>query len=374
MAAELALGEWAAPLGHQELVRGLWRAAAAGRLPHALMFVGPRGTGKFRAARWFTLGLFCERGIPLDGADPCGACGPCKRVISASHLDVFTVDLLEQPADERPDELKIGRFVRRERDSDWSGPTVDEFLALRAAEGGWRVVLVREMERANVAAQNSILKMLEEPAPRVLWLLECSRQGELLPTIPSRCIQVHFEALGTAEVERVLSLRGVEREHAPALARWSRGAPGEALRALAQREWEMRALLVEVLRGSAPPLLAAAAIWELEGAFEGKGAKAVERARLRTALDLVLGLLGDLLRWRAGAARESLLHADALEGELPSVARSEAALLRALGQVLELRRDVESNIDPPLLLDRALLALAPPAPATATPSWRPITR
>ena len=353
---------WLEPLGHGAAVRGLWRAARAGRLPHALLFTGPAGIGKFRAARWFTLGLFCERGLPQEQGAPCGECGPCKRVKSASHLDVFAVDLLETPADERPEELKIGRFVRRERDSDWDGATVDEFLSLRAAEGGWRVVLVREMERANVAAQNSILKMLEEPAPNVLWILECSRKNDLLPTIASRCVQVQFERLGLETVSAWLGQRGVPGERAALLARWSRGSPGEALRALSQREWELRGLLIEALRGGAPPLVAAAAAWELDGTFEGKTAKAIERARARMALDLALACLRDLSLAREGTALAELSHADLVALDLP-VARSSATLRAALETVLALRRDVESNIDPPLLLDRAFLALAPRAAA-----------
>jgi DNA polymerase-3 subunit delta' len=61
---------WGKPLGHEAAVRGLWRAAASGRLPHALLFLGPPGIGKFRAAHWLMLGLYCERGIPEVGAEP----------------------------------------------------------------------------------------------------------------------------------------------------------------------------------------------------------------------------------------------------------------------------------------------------------------
>jgi len=362
--SELQRADWGEPLGHAATVRGLWQAARAARLPHALLFSGPAGIGKYRAARWFTLGLYCERGVPSKDGAPCLACAPCKRVTSGSHLDVFAVDLLETPADERPEELKIGRFVRRERDSDWDGRTVDEFLALRAAEGGWRVVLVREMERANVAAQNSILKMLEEPAPNVLWILECSRKNDLLPTIASRCVQVHFERLPVETVSDTLERRGVARERARALARWSRGSPGEALRALAQREWELRELLVQALRGAVPPLVSAAAVWELDGTFEGKTAKAIERARARTTLDLALGCLRDVLLAREGTPLAELSHGDLAALELP-VARSGATLRAAIDGLLALRRDVESNIDPPLLLDSAFLALAPSAAACA---------
>ncbi|MCY3003812.1 MAG: hypothetical protein NTV21_18600, partial [Planctomycetota bacterium] len=116
-----------------------------------------------------------------------------------------------------------------------------------------------------------------------------------------------------------------------------------------------------------PPLVAAAAAWELDGTFEGKTAKAIERARLRTVLDLALAIVRDLIRARAGLSHAELAHGDlaARAGEF-QVARSDATLGAALDTLLALRRDVESNIDPPLLLDRAFLALAPaPRPQAA---------
>ena len=95
---------------------------------------------------------------------------------------------------------------------------------------------------------------------------------------------------------------------------------------------------------------------------EGKTAKAIERARARTVLDLTLTCLRDLLLAREGTPLAGIPHADLAALDLP-VARSGATLRAAIDSVLALRRDVESNIDPPLLLDRAFLALAPRAAA-----------
>ena len=75
-------------IGHELVLEGLWRAARAKRLAHALCFVGPEGVGKFLSAERLALGLVCARGI---GA-PCGTCGPCKRAQSDSHPDIFVID------------------------------------------------------------------------------------------------------------------------------------------------------------------------------------------------------------------------------------------------------------------------------------------
>jgi hypothetical protein len=200
----------------------------------------------------------------------------------------------------------------------------------------------------------------------VLWILECSSTADLLPTVRSRCIAIAFGRLETASVLELLRAREVPTEVAASLARWSRGSPGEALRAFAQRAWETRALLVEVVNGRATPWTAAAAIWQLEGEFDGKTPKAVERARLRAALDLALAVLADVARARAGSPADQLAHGDLAGAALDFAGlRGSAALERALDALLELRRDLEANVDPPALLDRALLALAPPRPIAA---------
>ena len=87
------------PVGHAGAVRSLWHAAEVGRLPHALCFEGPEGIGKFRAALWFAAGLLCSEGP----GEPCGACGPCKRVSSGgaggNHPDLLVIDPIEELAE-----------------------------------------------------------------------------------------------------------------------------------------------------------------------------------------------------------------------------------------------------------------------------------
>ena len=329
-----------APLHHGHLVRGLWRAARADRLPHALLFEGPAGVGKFLAARWFTLGLFCAEGVPDPDAGregPCGVCPPCKRVLAGSHPDLFVLE--PTPGEER---YRLSSFVPAE-----GGPrSVQQFLGLRAAEGGRRVVLVREMERSRHSqneVQNALLKMLEEPGQDVIWILETSRVEALLATIRSRCVPVHFERLEPAETAAVLAREGLEPERAALLARWG-GAEGVV------------AVLRSVLRGSAAgPVAAARSIWELEGEFVGKTPRAAQRVRARFVLDLALDVLADQQRLRAGLPAEQLAHPEEFA---PTAKRLfEHALRDALDTLLECRRDIDRNLDPQAVLDLAFCAL-----------------
>ncbi|MFT5690206.1 MAG: DNA polymerase III gamma/tau subunit, partial [Planctomycetota bacterium] len=90
------------PRGHGDLIGRLFQAAKSGRLPHALLFEGPEGTGKFTAMHWFATGLLCEGGP----AAPCGECGPCKRVRTGNHPDLYIVD----PIKDEEETLRVTRI------------------------------------------------------------------------------------------------------------------------------------------------------------------------------------------------------------------------------------------------------------------------
>jgi DNA polymerase III subunit delta' len=347
---------------HERVLRGLWRSARAGRLPHALLLQGPEGIGKFAAARRLAQGLLCADG---SESGPCSTCGPCKRCLSDNHLDVFLVDVDHEVVsqDERQERIRLDRIVRSRTSGSWSGPVIEEFLSLRAAEGGWRVLILRDAERlahSQNEAQNALLKVLEEPGENVLWLLVTSRPEALLATIRSRCVPVLFEALDAEATQAVLVEQGAGGVEAPQLARWSQGSPGAALDLAARGALALRPLLIDVLAGRASPLASARAVWELEGEFQGKTPSARQRDRARAVLDLSLELVADLTRLRAGAAADDLAHGDlsALLEQRPD----DPALRACLDALLAARADLERNLDAAGLVDSALLDLAAAGP------------
>ncbi len=342
----------------EERLRGLWRAASQGRLPHALLFHGPRGIGKFAAALLFVRGLLCARPLP---AGPCGECGPCKRMLSANHLDVFVLDVSAggSGAEAQEERIKLDRIVRRPAPA-WDGPVVEEFLALRPAEGGWRALIVRDAERLRHSqneAQNALLKMLEEPGRSVLWILVSARPEALLATVRSRCVAVPFEALSQAQTLGVLRTHGLEGEQARQLARWSRGSPGEALALRARGALSFRPLIDALLAGRSPPLAAPRAVWEVEGEFPGRTPSARQREQARAFLDLALEVAADRLRLEAGTACAELAHGDFDDPSAPGPSAS--ALRAALEGLLQARADLERSLDAQALVDAAVLALAP---------------
>src|ERR1039458_4923635 len=175
-------------------------------MTHAWLFTGPPGSGRSVAARAFAAALLCDR-------QGCCECSSCHQVAGGTHADLLPV---------RPDGLSYG--VRQTRD-----------LVLRAAAapvyGRWRVVLFEDADRATEQAANALLKAIEEPAPRTVWLLCAPSAEELVTTIRSRCRLVVLRTPPSAAVAQVLVSRdGVDPASALAAARAAQGHIGRARR------------------------------------------------------------------------------------------------------------------------------------------------
>jgi DNA polymerase-3 subunit delta' len=258
-------GVWAELAGQEAVVTQL-QHAVEGAMTHAWLFTGPPGSGRSVAARAFAAALLC----PYGG---CGECASCRQVHAGTHADLLLV---------RPQGLSYG--VKQTRD-----------LVLKSAGapsgGRWRVVLFEDADRSTEAAANALLKAIEEPAPRTVWLL-CSPSAEdLVTTIRSRCRVVTLRVPPSEAVARVLAERdGIDYDRALAAARATQGHVGRARRlaldpaAAARRESVLR---VPVQSTSLGPALAAAAALVKSAEDEAKSATEQldepERAALRQA-------------------------------------------------------------------------------------------
>ncbi len=336
-------------VGLQPTLLGLWASAREGRLPHALLFRGPAGIGKFQGLALLAQGMLCERGA----GPPCDRCGACKRVRAGSHPDLFVLD----PPALSIEQIPVAAIAPRLRETEtWSGPCIGEFLSLRAHEGGWRVVLVREAERMNESAQNAFLKTLEEPTANTLLALETSAPEALLATVRSRLVEVRCRRLPEASVRAILATTGVAAEEVSELARLAQGSPGRALMLARSHATEITARFAAVEGGGTSAIAAARELYELEGEFAGRTPLAQSRTRVRVVLDLLL------------ARAEEELCRLASSGERDG-GRS-AGLGRRIDRWLQARADVDSNLSPEAILERALLALEPRPTATHTRGTR----
>ncbi|MFI0503165.1 DNA polymerase III subunit delta' [Streptomyces albogriseolus] len=186
----------------------------ASRMTHAWLFTGPPGAGRNQAARAFAAALQCvSPDRALGGTPGCGFCDGCHTALVGTHADVSTVAAVGAEI-----------LVKDMRDT-----VRKSFTA--PANGRWQVILVEDAERLNEKSANAVLKAVEEPAPRTVWLLCAPSVEDVLPTIRSRCRHL---VLSTPSVEAVADMlvrrEGIEPDVAAAVARATQGHVDRARR------------------------------------------------------------------------------------------------------------------------------------------------
>ncbi len=187
---------------------------ATSKMTHAWLFTGPPGAGRNQAARAFAAALQCvSPDRALGGSPGCGFCDGCHTALVGTHADVTTVAAVGTQilADDMRDTVR----------KSFTSP----------ATGRWQVILVEDAERLNEKSANAVLKAVEEPAPRTVWLLCAPSIEDVLPTIRSRCRHLN---LSTPSVEAVADMlvrrEGVEPAAAMAAARATQGHVDRARR------------------------------------------------------------------------------------------------------------------------------------------------
>ncbi|MCH0572990.1 DNA polymerase III subunit delta' [Streptomyces sp. MUM 136J] len=186
----------------------------ASKMTHAWLFTGPPGAGHVHAARAFAAALQCvSPDRALGGAPGCGFCDGCHTALIGTHADVTTV-------------AAVGTQILAE---DMRDTVRKSFTS--PANGRWQIILVQDAERLNEKSANAVLKAVEEPAPRTVWLLCAPSIEDVLPTIRSRCRHLTLSTPSVHAVADMLVRReGVEPDVAAAAARATQGHVDRARR------------------------------------------------------------------------------------------------------------------------------------------------
>jgi DNA polymerase III subunit delta' len=217
-------------IGQGHAVSLVRRAIETGRLPHALLFTGPKGVGRFLTAVILAKALNCQGGVQGDCCDGCPA---CAKIAKGIHPDVHLVT--PEGATLKIDQIR----------------TLAKEVALRPYEGRRKVFILDEAETMTDQAQNALLKTLEEPPGATLLVLIAPEASALLPPIASRCSQIRFAPLPEGTIAARLQEQGCDQGEAHLLASLARGSLGRAqeLRSSALQElWD----LVEQTTGLSP--------------------------------------------------------------------------------------------------------------------------
>jgi len=204
---------WETLVGQQRAIEALRHAASGHGMSHAFVFTGPPGSGRSNAAVAFAAALQCEEQPP-----GCAVCHSCHTVLAGTHADVTVV---------RTDRLSIG--VDEVRD-------LVRRSALAPVGRRWQVMIVEDADRLTDQAATALLKAIEEPSDRTVWMLCAPTVEDLLPTIRSRCRLVTLATPSVDDVAAFLTRTdGVDAALASYCARASQGHIGRA-RALARDE------------------------------------------------------------------------------------------------------------------------------------------
>ena len=263
---------------HQPVWAQLMRLEQSQRFPHALLLHGPHGVGKQRLAEALVAHVLCAQ----PSEQTCGHCHSCQMLASGYHPDLLRIS---------PEEGK--RQIRIDPIRD-----VNRFVSQTAQQSGYRVIVISPAEAMNIAASNALLKSLEEPGDKTLFILLSDVPSRLLPTIRSRCQQWSLPTVGFADCRGWLieQLHNEEEAHF-----WWQVSGGLPLLAVELAAPEQRALR-----------------HQLHDSFEQlmRGAEPVsEAARLdRQALDAILwygiAWLEDLIRFGLSGNETGLHNAD----------------------------------------------------------------
>ncbi|HUX04024.1 MAG TPA: DNA polymerase III subunit gamma/tau [Acidimicrobiales bacterium] len=203
--------------GQDHVVRALQGATKNGRVVHAYLFSGPRGTGKTTAARILAKALNCEH--PVEG-DACGECASCIAIARGSSLDVIELDAASNNGVDDMREITAGA---------WHG-----------TPGRWKVYIFDEVHQLSKAASAALLKTLEEPPQHVVFVLATTDPHKVLPTIRSRTQHLEFRLIGGDTLSSLLhdvgTAAGLAADDATieAAVRLGRGSARDALSALDQ--------------------------------------------------------------------------------------------------------------------------------------------
>ncbi len=226
-------------LGQEKATTYLKTLVQNGRVPGALLFYGPDGVGKAKTALAFAQALNCLDPQARTRGEACGQCAACQAIRQQTHPDVVFADFLYQARltvkkdfssssyeEELEKELAKQQHINIETVRDVTTKSQQKPVGT-----GWKVMIIDQAQSMQNAAANALLKFIEEPPPRTVWILITSKRTSMLRTILSRCQPLAFSPLSNAHIEQILQNNHLETRYPALCASYGAGSVSGALKA-----------------------------------------------------------------------------------------------------------------------------------------------
>jgi DNA polymerase-3 subunit delta' len=323
-------------IGQDRAVELLQRSLETGSVSHAYLFIGPVHSGKMTLAMDLSRALNCE-----SKNKPCGQCEPCRKVTDLKHADVQVVGTAgEDPSTEAKSKTEISIEQIRQ---------IQHTASLPPFEGRYRIYIIENAELLSVEAANALLKTLEEPESKVVFIILVTDSSLLLETVVSRCQPVEFITVSSEKIkESLINNWGIDAEKASLLAQLSGGRIGWAVSAAQDdRMIEQRSEIVETMLDIMNADIETR--FTLSTQLAGKFAN--DRNFVFERLDILLGIWRDMLMIKTDS-RENITNIDRID-ELARMVegRSLSGIHSFIRNIQKANVELRQNANPRLVLE-----------------------
>ena len=322
-------------IGQDIVVSHLQNALRTGGVSHAYILNGAKGSGRHMIARSFSAALLCENPRQEgDRIEPCGECLSCIQVEAGSNPDLITL--------EREKENSIGVGDIRKMRAD---------VRVKPYSAAHKIYIIPDAEKMTPAAQNALLKTLEEPPAYAVLLLLADGTSAFLPTIMSRCVTLPLRPVAEKAVEDCLMERfGAKEDRARLCARFSGGSIGRAALLLENENFAaLREKTILLLHKIEKTDAAELASFAKEAASENE---------TQDLIDLILTWNRDLLVCKSTHSTENLIFTDEVQYIIEAAQNTSWQGLQAAAEaVFRARRRLSSNVNAELTMQMMLLEI-----------------